>query len=657
MRRLCFGVALVALALAGGSALANTTGPLQGNDIPFGSQSPGSTTTHTLTIQNTDSGATHTINSVSLAGTDQSQFNLTSDTCSTVTLDAQGGANDHCTVDVQFKPTSTGSYTAQVDVSYDGGGQNADISDLTGSADVTSVNVTPGSLNFGSHAVSALPISSNVTVTNNGTVAVTIASSSISSGGSDFSQDNGCTSSTPLAPGGHCQISVSFVSSTAGSKSGNLQIVDTAPSSPENVPLSGTATAPAVGAAAVSFGNVLLNHSSSKTLTVNNTGTAPLVFGAGAVTLATGVGNYTLSSDTCSGNSIAAGQSCTVNVTFSPTLSGAHPGSVSLADNAPNSPQSVALSGAGLSQFVSITPNLQDYGSLTVGRTGTSHVFTVKNLDSNNLTIGASPLTIVGTNPKSFTITGNGCANQVVAPNGTCTFTVQFTPGAAGALSAQLREADGSPDSPHTVALTGTGVHPVNVTNLHGSVGCSTVTMLWTPAAGQGLVGSVIRRSDTRIPRSPLDGTLVPRTRPGVLLNGGLRGFHTYYYAIWSEYRFAAGHPIVYSGREWIAFRTGELCKPQNHAVISSTRPTLIWRPVAGEFAYGLKFFQHGSLIFQWAKLTTTASFRVPASWTFRGVRHSLKSGGSYTIFVYAYTRAHPGGFKVGKYPAVFSIK
>src|SRR5581483_481847 len=137
-------------------------------------------------------------------------------------------------------------------------------------------------------------------------------------------------------------------------------IVDTAPSSPENVSLSGTATAPAVSASPVSFGNVLLNHSSSQTLTVNNTGTAPLVFGAGAVTLATGAGNYTLSADTCSGNSIPGGQSCTVNVTFSPTLSGSHPGSVSLTDNAPNSPQSVALSGAGLSQFVSITPSLQN---------------------------------------------------------------------------------------------------------------------------------------------------------------------------------------------------------------------------------------------------------------------------------------------------------
>ena len=357
MRRLCLGIALVALALAGGNAMANTTGPLQGNDIPFGSQSPGSDTTQTLTIQNTDSGATHTVDSVSLGGANAGQFNLTNDGCSTTVLDAQGGANDHCTVTVHFQPSSTGNFTAQVDVSYDGGGQGADISDLSGSGDTTSLNVNPGSLNFGSHAVSAPPVSSNVTVTNNGTLPVIIVSSSISSGGSDFSQDNGCTGVTLTSNGDHCQISVTFNPTTAGSKNGNLQIVDTAPSSPESVTLSGTATAPAVGAAAVSFGNVLLNHSSSKTLTVNNTGTAPLVFGANAVNLATGAGNYTLSSDTCSGNSIAAGQSCTVNVTFSPTLSGSHPGSVSLADNAPGSPQSVALSGAGLSQFVSITPS------------------------------------------------------------------------------------------------------------------------------------------------------------------------------------------------------------------------------------------------------------------------------------------------------------
>jgi N-acetylneuraminic acid mutarotase len=70
--------------------------------------------------------------------------------------------------------------------------------------------------------------------------------------------------------------------------------------------------------------------------------------------------------NTC-GNSIAAGANCTVSVTFTPTNGGSLTGAITITDNAPNSPQSVTLTGTGAN--VSITPPST---GITVGSAGGS---------------------------------------------------------------------------------------------------------------------------------------------------------------------------------------------------------------------------------------------------------------------------------------------
>jgi hypothetical protein len=44
---------------------------------------------------------------------------------------------------------------------------------------------------------------------------------------------------------------------------------------------------------------------------------------------------------------VGAGLSCTISVTFTPSATGARSASVSVADTAPGSPQTVPLSGTG----------------------------------------------------------------------------------------------------------------------------------------------------------------------------------------------------------------------------------------------------------------------------------------------------------------------
>ena len=51
-------------------------------------------------------------------------------------------------------------------------------------------------------------------------------------------------------------------------------------------------------------------------------------------------------SNTC-GSSVAAGASCSISVTFTPTAVGARSASVAVSDDGGGSPQKVALSGTG----------------------------------------------------------------------------------------------------------------------------------------------------------------------------------------------------------------------------------------------------------------------------------------------------------------------
>jgi len=72
----------------------------------------------------------------------------------------------------------------------------------------------------------------------------------------------------------------------------------------------------------------------------NNSGVALTITGFSTT------GNFAKTTDTCAG-SLAAGASCTINVTFTPTAGGTRTGTLTITDNASNSPQTVYLSGDG----------------------------------------------------------------------------------------------------------------------------------------------------------------------------------------------------------------------------------------------------------------------------------------------------------------------
>src|SRR3989475_236909 len=100
----------------------------------------------------------------------------------------------------------------------------------------------------------------------------------------------------------------------------------------------------------LNFGSQVLNTTSApQTLTVANSGSAALTINSLSI-MGTNSGNFTQANNCpTSPSTLAAGGSCTINVTFKPSAAASESAAVSVSDNAAGSPQSVSLSGIGTS--------------------------------------------------------------------------------------------------------------------------------------------------------------------------------------------------------------------------------------------------------------------------------------------------------------------
>ena len=191
---------------------------------------------------------------------------------------------------------------------------------------------------------------------------------------------------------------------------------------------------------------VLTTTSAGKKVTLTNTGTATL-----NISNITASGDFHIKSKTC-GSTVAVSASCTVTVTFTPTLIGNRTGNLTFTDDAPNNPQSVPLSGTGVS--ISFTPKTTNYGTVTVGNTLSKNI-TVTNVGTGTVTF--TGFSIVGLNAGDFHITANTCGATLAGGNN-CVVTVQFKPTATGTRKGTLKVTDtGAGTASQTSALVGVG--------------------------------------------------------------------------------------------------------------------------------------------------------------------------------------------------------
>ena len=410
--------------------------------LDFGAQAVGTPTVppKTLTIASIGE-APLDITAVSVTGIDAADFAIDPSNClasSPLAVDAS------CTVSVTFTPPSLGPKTASLQITDNVDSGTHTVS-LTGSGGA--LGVAPRSLTFPDQGVGTTSISQTVTMSNVGTTAITISSIAVNG---DFSQANQCTTAINniLQPGATCTIDVTFTPVASGTRNGTLTITDSDPSSPQLVSLSGNGTAPAVSLlpAALSFPDTNFGVTSAPlAVTLSNTGSSVLLISSIATT-----GDFA-KSDQC-GASLVAGASCTINVTFTPTALGNRYGTLTVTDNAGNSPQVVQLAGNGLTGPVaSFSPTSLIFANQPVNTTSGPQTVVLSN--SGTATLNIATITVTGVNSGDFAQTNN-CGVAVPA-GGNCAIEITFSPTASGTRLAAIALADDAGSGLQSVGLSG----------------------------------------------------------------------------------------------------------------------------------------------------------------------------------------------------------
>jgi len=184
--------------------------------------------------------------------------------------------------------------------------------------------------------------------------------------------------------------------------------------------------------------------SSAQTVTLANSGSTALT--ATSVSIS---GDFT-ETDNCVNTSIAAGASCNLNVTFTPTATGSRTGQMTINANIAGGQIMVALGGTGVTAgVVSLSPSTVNFGQVEVGTT--SAPLQVQAANSGGTVVPVTSVAITA----PFTLASNSCGATSLAADTSCQLQVAFAPTQAGLATGTLTFVDGT--GTQTVALSGTG--------------------------------------------------------------------------------------------------------------------------------------------------------------------------------------------------------
>ncbi len=308
----------------------------------------------TLTVTNT--GTAPGTLSPAVAGANAGEFSVAGGTCP-----LQLAAGAQCTLQIQFAPGALGLRAGILQLSTGGTGIP-----LSG----TGVNALAGGVeySFAMHDFGAVVEGSTstpvvLTVVNAGSTAVTVSMPRVSgANAADFPQIASTCSvdhaAAVLSPGASCDITLAFSPISAGPRAGTLLFSDSGGGS-ATVLLSGTGT-PAVvlGSASASqnFGALAIGKAQTHFYVVQFA--TPVAVGRIAAVLA-GAENRdfrvaTGDAGACQIRSYAAGEQCTVAVSFSPLAPGTRNGALLLADSNGEPILTAYLEGVGLAPALAV---------------------------------------------------------------------------------------------------------------------------------------------------------------------------------------------------------------------------------------------------------------------------------------------------------------
>jgi len=389
-----------------------------------------STAPISITVTNTG-GATLNVSSVTVTGTNATDFAIASNNCTAVTV------NGTCTVSVRFTPSGTGERQANLQFTDDAS-SSPQILALSGNGlapatpGVTVVPSSPIMLPNTTQGATSAPVV--VAVTNSGNANLNVTAITLTGANSgDFALVSNTCKGATVAANATCTVGITFTPGAAGIRQANLQITDNAPASPQTFALTGmgisltpaVVISPATVAVAATQGTA----SNSTKIVISNSGTAPLHV-SGVIFGGANVSEFVNPSNPCVGTPIAPNASCTISVTFAPLGVGTRTETVTITDDAANSPQAFTVNGTASPVYTVTSPSSALTTAVNAGQTAQYTLQLTPGMGYSgpvNMACSGAPATTVCTvanpiqlttgTPTSLSVTVSTMARSFVPPN------------------------------------------------------------------------------------------------------------------------------------------------------------------------------------------------------------------------------------------------
>jgi HYDIN/CFA65/VesB family protein/ASPM-SPD-2-Hydin domain-containing protein len=370
----------------------------------------------------------------------------------------------------------------------------------TGALTASSSSLDFGNVDVGSNATQS------VSFTNTGTAPIDISGMTVS--GTDFSLAAG---SVPVSipVGQSISVQLDFAPRNAGRDTGALTLTsDASTASVASSAVTSTVTAAAKGKSnfkvslqgnatqagirmspsPVNFSGVTVGQTSTQVVQLTNNGTSNLQLKSATIS---GAG-FAMSGLTLP-VTIPVGQSASFSVQFTPVSASTFSGNISFSDNAPATPQTLALTGSAIAvtSQLSANPSSLAFGNVQVGSSDSLGA-TFTNTGNSDVTI--SNVAVSGTGYSASGIT----SGLILSPGQSASLSVTFAPTGLGNATGNVSIASNAANSPATLSLTGES---------------HAVSLSWTPSTSTGLSGYNVYRGTasgaygaTPVNSSPVSG-------------------------------------------------------------------------------------------------------------------------------------------------------
>ncbi|HSC44886.1 MAG TPA: choice-of-anchor D domain-containing protein [Candidatus Acidoferrum sp.] len=445
-------VALLAAVITGAAAISGCAGIATNSNANPTPQEEVQISPSSLTFPNVSVGQQSTQSAV-LTNTSSKTVSITQLAFSSAQFSATGLATplmlspgQSAKFQVSFRSSTTGtvSGTLSAMTAHGGGSTKVKLNGAAGKS-ASQLSLSTTSLKYGNVLVNGSATQA-VTLKNSGTSDVNISQLGVS--GSGFSV-SGVAVPVTLPAGQSMALQATFAPATTGTSNGSVTITSDATAPSTAVALSGTGVSAtytmSLAPASLSFGNVNVGSSASQALQLSNTGNSSVTISQVAVAGA-GISVSGFSSPV----TLNPSQSIPLTVSFAPSVAGSISGSVTVT-NSVGVNAVAAVTGTGAQGALSVSPATASFGSVITGKSSTQSI-QLKNTGTASITVSQASVSGAGFSASGLSFPLTLAAGQSSSLN------VQFAPASAGSVTGSVSVASNAPNSPSSVALSGSGV-------------------------------------------------------------------------------------------------------------------------------------------------------------------------------------------------------